>query len=125
MGVPREEAEREAADTAGRTREGVIRELKATYVLRKVAEKERILVTESEVDSQVRAFASRQGWRPERAADYLEERGMLRSLRDDMREGKTVDFLVENAEVKEISPEEFQRRHEQEHADEDAAHEDE
>ncbi len=104
----------------GRTRAGVTRRLKASYVLRKVAEKERILVTESEVQEQVRAFASRQGWREERANSYMEERGMLRSLRDDMRESKTLDFLAENAEVEEISPEEFSKRHAENHADEEA-----
>jgi FKBP-type peptidyl-prolyl cis-trans isomerase (trigger factor) len=85
--------------------------LKAAYVLRKIAEKERIIVTESEVDSQIRAFAARQGWREERARSYMEERGMVRALRDDMRESKATDFLVENAEVTEIPPEEFAKRH--------------
>jgi trigger factor len=119
-GVPRDEAERVAADQSGRTREGVTRRLKASYVLRKVAEQERILVTESEVQEQVRTFAGRQGWREERAATYLEERGMLRSLRDDMRESKTLDFLAEHAHVTEISPEEFSRRHAETHAGEEA-----
>jgi trigger factor len=119
-GVPREEAEQRAEEESGRTREGVTRRLKASYVLRKVAEKERILVTESEVQEQVRAFAARQGWREERASAYMEERGMLRSLRDDMRESKTLDFLVANARVQEISAEEFSRRHAENHAAQDA-----
>ncbi len=120
MGVPREEAEERAAAESDRTRAGVTRRLKMSYVLRKVAEKERIVVTESEVQEQVRTFAGRQGWREERANSYLEERGMLRSLRDDMRESKTLDFLAENAQVKEISAEEFSRRHAENHADEEA-----
>jgi trigger factor len=111
VGVPRQEAERAAMEGAGRTREGVQRRLKASYLLRKVAEKERILITESEVDSQIRGFASRQGWREERARSYMEERGMLRSLRDDMRESKTADFLVENAVMKDIPPDEFAERY--------------
>jgi len=36
---------------------------------------------------------------------------MVRALRDDMREGKTVDFLVENGHIKEIAPDEFARRY--------------
>ena len=32
---------------------------------------------------------------------------MLRALRDDMRESKTLDFLLENAEVSEVPPEKF------------------
>jgi hypothetical protein len=41
----------------------------------------------------------------------MEGRGMLRALRDDMREGKTVDFLLQHAEVKEIPTDEFAKRH--------------
>lgn len=111
MGVPRQEAERAAAERAEQTREAVERRLKATYLLRKIAEIERVVVTESEVDSQIRAFASRQGWREERARSYMEERGMVRAFRDDMRESKTLDLLVENAQVNEVSPEEFAKRH--------------
>jgi trigger factor len=111
MGVPRQEAERQAGSDRERRRDAVERRLKASYLLRKVAEKERIVVTETEVDSQVRGFASRQGWREERARGYLEERGMVRELRDDMRESKTLDFLIENARIKEVPTDEFARRH--------------
>jgi trigger factor len=110
-GVARDEAERLAADTADRTREAVERRLKADHVLRKIAERERIVVTESEVDSQIRGFASSQGWREERARSYLEERGMVASLRRDMRQSKTMEFLLEHAEIEEVPPEEYQQRH--------------
>jgi trigger factor len=107
MGVPRQEAERRAVEGVDRARSGVGRRLKGTFLLRKVAENERIIVTESEVDSQIRGFAARQGWREERARSYMEERGMLRTLRDDMREARVIDFLLESAKVTEVSPEEF------------------
>ncbi|MHC4479681.1 MAG: trigger factor [Planctomycetota bacterium] len=119
-GVPRQEAERAALQNAGRTREGVEQRLRADFLLRKVAEQERILVTESEVDSQIRAFAARQGWREERARSYMEERGMVRALRDEIRERKTVDFLLEDAKVKEIPPDQFARRYASEEAPEAA-----
>ncbi len=111
QGVPRHEAERRALDRPHETQEQIQRRLKARYLLRKIAEGERILVTESEVDSQIRAFATRQSWREERARSYMEERGMVRALRDDMRENKTIDFLMENAHVEEISSDEFLKRY--------------
>jgi trigger factor len=110
-GVPRQEAERRAAEGSDRTRQGVTDSLKVAFLVRQIAQKETILVTESEVDSQVRAFASRQGWREERARSYLEERGFVRTLRDDMRETKVLDFLQENAKIEEVSPEEFSSRY--------------
>ena len=36
---------------------------------------------------------------------------MVRALRDDMRENKTIDFLMENAHVEEISSDEFLKRY--------------
>jgi trigger factor len=110
-GVPRQDAERIAAEQTGRSMAAVEQRLKATFLLRKVAEAERIVVTESEVDSQIRAFAGRQGWREERARSYMDERGMTRALRDDMRESKTIGLLLENGEVREMPPDEFARRH--------------
>jgi len=106
-GVPRDEAERRAAEEAGQTRQAVEFSLRSSFLLRKIAEKERILVTESEVDSQIAAFADRQGWREAKAREYLEQRGMLSTMRNDMRESKTLEFLKQNAEIKEIAPEEF------------------
>jgi len=106
-GVPRAEAEKAATEGRFQTREAVARRLAVTYVLRKVADEERILVTESEVDAQIRVFANNQGWREDRARGYMEERGLVRNLRDDMREEATVEFLIKNGTVEEISPEQF------------------
>ncbi len=110
-GVARDEAEQRVAQAAQGSRRAATGSLKADFILRQIAEREKILVTESEVDSQIRAFAGRQGWRENRARDYLEEQGMVRALRDDMRESKTLDFLIENAEVREIPVEEFQQKY--------------
>jgi hypothetical protein len=41
---------------------------------------------------------------------------MLRALRDDLRESKTEDFLVQHAHIKEIPPEEFAKKHRHEEA---------
>ncbi len=110
-GVPRDEAERRAFGRTEQTRAVVENRLRLELVLREIADKERILVTESEVNSQIRDFASRQGWREDRARDYLEEQGIVRTLRNDIREGKTVEFLAENAEIEEIPAEEFAQKY--------------
>ncbi len=110
-GVPRDEAEQRVALAAQTSRQTATGSLKVQFILRQIAEQETILVTESEVDSQIRAFALRQGWRENRARDYLEEQGMVRALRDDMRESKTLDFLIENADVREIPVEEFREKY--------------
>ncbi len=110
-GVPRDEAEKRAEESSELTRQAVERALRANLILREVAEREKIVVTEAEVDVQIRTFASRQGLREARAKAYLEERGIVRSLRDDLREEKTLESLLEASEVTEIPAEEFGRRY--------------
>jgi len=109
-GVPRAEAEQAAMREVHGTREAVRRRLQSTFILRKIAETEKILVTESDVDEQIRVFASEQGWQPDRARRYLEERGLVRSMRDDMREEATLNLLIEKAEITEVTPEEFRAK---------------
>jgi len=110
-GVSQEEAERRVSHQEEQNRETIQKALRSALALRELAKKETIYVTESEVDGQIRAFASRQGWREDRARTYLEQQGYVKSLRDDMRESKTVDLLLEHAEVSEIPLEEYERKH--------------
>lgn len=111
QGVPRAEAEQAALEGGFQQREAVARRLKATHLLRKIAEIEKIYVTESDVDLQIRTFAARQNMREDKARAYLEDRGMLRSLRDDMREEQTIEFLLETAKVKELSDDDWRAKY--------------
>jgi trigger factor len=98
-GRPREEAEQYARSNAHRSREVAVRNLKSSYLLREIADRERIYVLDDEVQEQIRALANRQDWSVERARRYLEENEMLSSLRWDMREAKTIEFLEEQANI--------------------------
>ena len=95
---------------AERSREVAVRNLKASFLLREIADKERIYVLDSEVQEQVEVLAARQGWTRGRTERDMEENDLMQSLRWDLREEKTLKPLVENARVEEIDPEEFARR---------------
>jgi len=108
-----EEVKEDSRRIAEQSREQAERALKAAFLLRQIADKERIFVTESEVDEQIRALAAGHGWSEQRTRRYLEEQEMLGSLRRDMREAKTRQFLVENASFTEIDPQVFADRRRQ------------
>lgn len=108
-GRPREEAEQIARSNAHRSREMAVRNLKSSYLLREIADRERIYVLDDEVQEQVRALADRQDWSVERARRYLEKKEMMSSLRWDMREAKTMEFLEDNANITYIPASEFRR----------------
>jgi len=78
-------------------------ELKTIFVLDKIAEKEKIEVTEDEIDERLRLFI--QGDNKEVKVKQLKERlikeGRLGSLIQRIRNEKTIDFLYKHAEVSE------------------------
>jgi len=109
-GMSRDKAEEVTRENADNTRDMAVRNLKASLLLRQIADDERIYVIDSEVQEQVQALASRQGWSQRRTERYMEENDLMQSLRWDLREEKATQFIVDNAKVEEIDPEEFQRR---------------
>ncbi len=107
QGIGMEQAQHVAAENVDRFREAALRNLKRSYVLRKVAERERVFVLDGEVKEQVRALAAREGWSEQRTEHYMKENDLESSLRDEMRSEKTMTFIIENAELEEAAPEEL------------------
>ncbi|MFP4176202.1 MAG: trigger factor [Planctomycetota bacterium] len=109
-GNSRQEAEQMARSNAQMSRARAERNLKINYILRQIAENERIYALDGEVQEQIKALASRQDWSVERTERYLEENDMMSDLRWDLREEKVIDFLKDNATIKPVSPEEYQEK---------------
>ncbi|MFP4026401.1 MAG: trigger factor [Candidatus Brocadiia bacterium] len=106
-GRSRQEAEQMAHENAEVSRARAVRNLKVEFILRKIAENERVYVLDSEVQEQVRAVARRQNWTERKARGYLEENNLMRSMRWNLREEKTVEALLDEAEINYVPPEEF------------------
>ncbi|MCS6771546.1 MAG: trigger factor [Kiritimatiellae bacterium] len=73
--------------------------IKLRYILKRIAEAENLFVSEEEVRSRIRAMAIRRGITESRLLTDLQERGLLEDLRDAILARKTLDRLVELAEV--------------------------
>jgi len=117
MGSTAQQAEEMAQKAAGQSRDIALRRLKGTFLLKIIADKERIYILDSEVQEQARAMAASEGWAKRRTERFLEDDDLLRTLTEEMREEKTAKFLIESAEVEEIDPEEFSRRMRARHQD--------
>jgi trigger factor len=77
------------------------------FVLQHIAEKEKIFVTEDEVDARIAAMASRrQNMSPEELRTLYEQSDVMNELRVEMREEKTIQFIIDNAEITEESEQE-------------------
>ena len=80
------------------------RELKLFFILGKLGEEHHVEVSDGEVNGQIAMAAMNQGQRPESLKQRMEQDGSLTNLYVQLREAKTLDKLLENAEIEEVEP---------------------
>ena len=100
-GAPAEEIEKHIEELRNASEEVAARNLKIFFILDRIAEKEKIFVTEDELESRIAAMASNSGMSPQRMRAQIEQEGPLAELRAGLRENKVVDFLLQNAKIEE------------------------
>jgi trigger factor len=100
-GIPLEEIQKQTEAIKNASAESVMREIKASLILNHIAEKEKIFVTENEVEQQIADIARAYNTDTARVRKQLERRGNLSYLRSDMRENKVMNFLLKEAKVEE------------------------
>jgi trigger factor len=75
------------------------RRVRATLLLEAVADKEKVTVSDDEMNNEIKRIAERNKIEPGEARRRMVENGSLENLKDILREEKTIDFLLENARV--------------------------
>lgn len=99
-GVPAEQFEKDKKELIASARQTAEKRVKVQLLLAKVAEKEKIEVTERDLDNFIYREAVRTKQRPEKLAkDLARERARLRAAQDSIVFDKAVDFLVSKAKV--------------------------
>jgi trigger factor len=98
-GAQEEEVDAAMAKHEAQSRESMVRHLKERFVLEEIARKEKIFVTEDDVDARIQAMAGQAGRHPHEIRSMLEEREMLATLRRSMREEKVREFLLSKAVI--------------------------
>lgn len=102
-GVPDEEIESHMEELRNASEEAAARTLKIYFILERIADKEKIFVTESEVDARIAALAAGYRTTPQKLRAQMEEEKSLGDLRAGMREDKVADFLTKNANIEQES----------------------
>lgn len=98
-GEPLDKVEEATEKAKSESEEAVIKEFKMSLILEHVADKERIYVTDAEVEKRIAAYARNYNITPEKMYKYLEKIENLRSMRHQMRDEKALDFLNKEAKV--------------------------
>jgi len=101
------EVEEQIAELRAGSLENARQELKLFFVLNKAAETLEIRVEEAEINGQIAQMATQRGMRPERLRDELVKTNRIQTVYMQMREHKTLDAILDKAEVKDASIDEF------------------
>ena len=72
--------------------------LRRTFILRKIAQLEKISVDRNEIDAQISSMSRYYGYKPRELRNMLEKTGGMGELELDMMNGKVLDFLVDNCD---------------------------
>ena len=109
-GVDPTEIEQHMAELRSSSAENATSELKQFFILNKAADTLEVTVEEPEVNAQIVRLATQQGKRPEQVRDELIKSGQAQTLLQQIREHKTVDAILADAEIEEISADDFNKK---------------
>jgi len=99
-GVPPEQFEKDKKELFDGARKAAANRVKIELILAKVAQAEKIEVSDSDLDLYIRREAARSKQRPDKLAkDLAKDRNALRSVRESIIFDKSVDFLVSKARL--------------------------
>ncbi len=87
-----------------RVRPGAERSVKAGLILKAISEKEKIEVSEEELQSEIERKAKQMGVSPDYLKDQLEQNNLLEDVRAQVLEDKTYKLIEEQAEINEEEP---------------------
>jgi len=99
-GVPAEQFEKDKKGLFASARESAQKRVKLQLILARIAETEKIEVTDRDLDNFIHREAIRANQRPEKLAKELgRERSRLRAAQESILFDKAVDFLVSKAKM--------------------------
>ena len=104
-GVPQEQFEKDKKQLFEGAKKAATNRVKMQLILAKIAEKEKIEVTNEDLNNYLYREAQRSGQKPDKLAKTLAtDREQLRSVQQSIIFDKAVDFLVSKAKVSTVQP---------------------
>ncbi|MBO6513362.1 MAG: trigger factor [Phycisphaerales bacterium] len=109
-GVDPKEIEQNMAQLRSSSAARATAELKQFFIINKAAESLDVQIEEQEINQQIVQMAMQQGKSPEQFRDELIKSGQAQTLVQQVREHKTVDKILEDAKVEEVTADEFNEK---------------
>jgi len=99
QGVPAEQIRENLEQFRAASSEEANRQLKMSFVMEEVADELEIEVTDAQVNGVIAQIAAGYRRRPERVREEMEREGRLESLRNQLRDDRAIDRILEMAQV--------------------------
>lgn len=101
QGEKKEDVESKEKELEGQAESEAIRRVKFSFILQEIAQRENIQVSEEDLDKRIEAIAQRSGKGKDEIKQYLDREDLIPGLRAELRDKKTVEFLLNQAKVEE------------------------
>lgn len=98
-GLGKEDIEKKLEESQGEARTDAERRVRLFFLIEAVARQQKLFVTESDVDGEVRKIAQANNVGPQAVVDHLEKNNQMGELRLALLERKVRDFLRENGKL--------------------------
>ncbi|MEZ6243616.1 MAG: trigger factor [Phycisphaerales bacterium] len=109
-GATQQQIEEHIAELRQASGADAARELKLFFIMNKAAEALSVGIDEAEVNGRIAQMAAERGERPEKLRQELISTGRVNALVQQVREQKTMDTILAQAEIEEMSGDEFNKR---------------
>ena len=101
-GFKPEELDKKDAEFKERFKEDAIRRVRLLFILDEIARTEGIEVSDKDVDEAYASIAVRAGKSEEEVRAHYEKEDLVETLRDELKENKTIKFINDNAVITEV-----------------------
>jgi trigger factor len=98
-GLSDEEVEEKLTELQSASEEAAERQIKTYFIFEKIADAEKVFVTENDVENRIAQLANGSRQTPQQVRSYLEERRAMGQLRIQMREERVMQALLHLAEI--------------------------
>lgn len=100
-GFPREELDKKDEEFKGKFKNDAVRRVRLLFILDAVARAEKIDVNDKDLEEAYKAISAQSGKPEPEVRAHYEKEGIVDDLKEQLREGKVIEFLVNSAKVTE------------------------
>ena len=100
-GFGKEDLDKKDKEFKDKFKDDAVRQVRLVFILDEIADKEKIEVTDEDVAGAYKSIAARSGKTEEYVRTSYEKESLVDNLKDKIREGKTVKFLLDSSNITE------------------------